>query len=114
MTSRSPTLHRHGGLVHDHAPRGSHRHLPRAWRRSRPMRKAAHHHGHGHVHGLVDRSVVRSRAGLRAVGLSLAILGLAAVAQLILFLATNSIALLADLIHNSGDAATAIPLGVAF
>ena len=47
-------------------------------------------------------------------GLSLAILGLAAVAQLVLFVITNSIALLADLIHNFGDAATAIPLGVAF
>src|SRR5204863_9804771 len=65
-------------------------------------------------HGLVDRSIMRSRAGLRAVSLSLAILGLAAGAQLILFVATNSVALLADLIHNFGDAATAIPLGAAF
>jgi cation diffusion facilitator family transporter len=73
-----------------------------------------HGHGNGHSHGLVDRSLVRSREGLRAVGLSLAILGLAAVAQLVLFIATNSIALLADLIHNFGDAATAIPLGAAF
>jgi cation diffusion facilitator family transporter len=45
---------------------------------------------------------------------SLAVLGLAAGAQTALFIATNSIALLADLIHNFGDALTALPLGVAF
>jgi len=48
------------------------------------------------------------------VGLSLAVLGLAALAQTAIFVATNSLALLADLIHNFGDAATAIPLGAAF
>ena len=41
-------------------------------------------------------------------------LGLAALAQTAIFVATNSLALLADLIHNFGDAATAIPLGAAF
>ena len=57
---------------------------------------------------------MRSRRGLRAVGLSLAVLGLTAVAQTIIFIASGSIALLADLIHNVGDASTAIPLGIAF
>jgi cation diffusion facilitator family transporter len=57
---------------------------------------------------------MRSRKGLEAVGLSLAVLGLAAIAQTIIFIASGSIALLADLIHNFGDAATAIPLGIAF
>ncbi len=51
---------------------------------------------------------------MRAVGLSLAVLGIAAAAQVAIFLASGSIALLADLIHNFGDAATAIPLGIAF
>ena len=41
-------------------------------------------------------------------------LGATAIAQLAVFVATDSVALLADLIHNIGDAATAIPLGVAF
>ncbi|MGH3137242.1 MAG: cation diffusion facilitator family transporter [Gaiellaceae bacterium] len=72
------------------------------------------HHGHGHSHGLVDRSIMRSHAGLRAVGLSLGILGITALAQLAIFVLTGSVALLADLIHNFGDAATAIPVGVAF
>lgn len=71
-------------------------------------------HDHGHSHGLVDRSIVRSRAGLRAVTLSLLVLGATAAAQIAIFAVTDSVALLADLIHNVGDAATAIPLGVAF
>jgi cation diffusion facilitator family transporter len=76
-----------------------------------------HHHPHdehGHSHGLVDRSILRSRAGLRAVAWSLAILALAAVAQTLIFALTSSVALLADLIHNFGDALTAVPLAIAF
>ena len=71
-------------------------------------------HAHGHSHGLVDHSIRRSRAGLRAVGFALGVLALTAALQAVIFLASGSVALLADLIHNVGDAATAIPLGVAF
>ena len=73
-----------------------------------------HGHGHGHSHGLVDRSIVRSHEGVRAVSISLAVLGSAALVQLAIFASTGSVALLADLIHNAGDALTAIPLGIAF
>jgi cation diffusion facilitator family transporter len=74
-----------------------------------------HSHAHGpHSHGLVETSIKRSRDGLRAVGLSLLVLGLTAAAQTLVYVLTGSVALLADLIHNAGDAATAIPLGVAF
>ena len=69
---------------------------------------------HSHSHGLIDRSVVRSREGLRAVGLSLLVLGLTAAAQAVVFGATDGVDLLADLIHNAGDAATAVPLGIVF
>jgi divalent metal cation (Fe/Co/Zn/Cd) transporter len=69
---------------------------------------------HGHAHGFVDASILRSRRGIRAVVVSLAILGLTAMAQAVVFVATNSIALLADLIHNGGDALTAVPVGIAF
>ena len=72
------------------------------------------HHEHDHSHGLVDRSILRSRAGVRAVALSLLILGLTAGAQVAIFAFSNSVALLADLIHNVGDALTAVPLGIAF
>jgi len=74
----------------------------------------AHSHSHGHSHGLVHDSIKRSREGLRAVGLALLVLGLTAIAQTAVFVASGSVALLADLIHNAGDAATAIPLGIAF
>jgi len=72
------------------------------------------HDGHGHSHGLVDPSIVRSREGVKAVSISLAILLAAALAQTAIFAATSSVALLADLIHNFGDALTAVPLGIAF
>jgi cation diffusion facilitator family transporter len=73
-----------------------------------------HGHGHGHSHGLVDPSIKRSREGLRAVALALGVLGATAVLQAVVFVTSGSVALLADLIHNVGDAATAIPLGIAF
>ncbi len=78
------------------------------------MSSHAHTHGDGHGHGLVDPSIKRSREGLRAVGLALLILGLTAGVQALVFAASGSVALLADLIHNGGDAATAIPIGIAF
>jgi cation diffusion facilitator family transporter len=94
-------LHRHGkGLTHSHHHHGPHTH--------------GHEQSHGHSHGLVDASIKRSRSGLIAVGLSLAVLGATALAQLGIYLATGSVALLADLTHNFGDAATAIPLAIAF
>lgn len=86
-----------------------------------PHQRDHQHHGHdqahgehGHSHGLIDESIKRSREGLRAVSLSLAVLALAAIAQTAVFLASTSIALLADVIHNFGDALTAVPLGIAF
>jgi cation diffusion facilitator family transporter len=66
------------------------------------------------MHGLADRSILRSRAGVRAVLISLAVLGAAAVAQAVVFALSGSVALLADLIHNAGDALTALPVGAAF
>ena len=94
---------------HGHHPGGPHDHP------GGPHDAHDHHHGpHGHSHGLVDESIKRSREGIRAVSLSLLVLGLAAIAQTVVFLASGSIALLADLIHNFGDALTAVPLGIAF
>jgi cation diffusion facilitator family transporter len=78
----------------------------------------AHSHdhggGHGHSHGLVAASIKRSRAGLKAVLASLLILGATAGLQIVVFTLSGSVALLADLIHNVGDALTAVPLGAAF
>ncbi len=76
----------------------------------------AHSHGadHGHSHGLVDASIKRSRAGVEAVLVSLLVLGATAALQIVVFILSGSVALLADLIHNVGDALTAVPLGAAF
>ena len=73
-----------------------------------------HGHGHGHSHGRIDPSITRSREGLVAVGISLGLLLVAALVQVVIFVATGSVALLADLIHNVGDALTAVPLAAAF
>ena len=51
---------------------------------------------------------------MRTVALSLFVLTATAVAQLLVFAISGSVALLADLIHNFGDALTALPLGIAF
>jgi cation diffusion facilitator family transporter len=74
----------------------------------------ASHHRAGHSHGLVDPSITRSRDGLRVVAVSLAILTVTALIQAAIYVATDSVALLADLIHNAGDALTAVPLAAAF
>jgi cation diffusion facilitator family transporter len=72
------------------------------------------HEAHGHSHGLIDDSIKRSRAGVRAVLISLGVLGATALVQTAIFVLSGSVALLADLIHNFGDAFTAVPLGIAF
>ena len=71
-------------------------------------------HEHVHSHGLVDPSIVRSHAGVKAVLISLGVLGATAAVQTVIFVLSGSVALLADLIHNAGDALTAIPVGAAF
>jgi cation diffusion facilitator family transporter len=107
--------HRHGRRVHSHDHGGPHRHLRFGLVRSDHEHvHDGHSHEHGHSHGLLDRSIVRSRAGVRAVLVSLAVLTVTAVIQVLIFALSGSVALLADLIHNFGDALTAVPLGIAF
>ena len=114
----SAVAHRHGPRWHTHDFTPGHRHLlmplPAAVALDAHAQTHHHHDGHGHSHGLIDESIMRSREGLRAVLLALAILGAGAAAQTVVFLLSGSVALLADLIHNFGDALTAIPLGIAF
>lgn len=81
---------------------------------TRPHSHGHGHRDHGHSHGLIDPSITRSRDGVRVVSASLAVLIVTAGMQVLIFVLTNSVALLADLIHNFGDALTAVPLGIAF
>ena len=70
--------------------------------------------GHRHSHGTVDPSIVSTDRGLWALKSSFVGLMLTALVQLLVVFASGSVGLLADTIHNFADAATAIPLGIAF
>ncbi|MGO6725065.1 cation diffusion facilitator family transporter [Rhizobium ruizarguesonis] len=70
--------------------------------------------GHGHTHGVVDPSIASSERGIWAIKWSFVILAITAALQLAVVFSSGSVALLADTIHNIGDAATAIPLWIAF
>ncbi|MEL6900344.1 MAG: cation diffusion facilitator family transporter [Cyanobacteria bacterium J06606_4] len=74
-----------------------------------------HHHGDcTHTHGVIDPEIASSDLGIWAVKWSLVGLLLTAMVQAAVFWLSGSVALLADMIHNVGDAMTAVPLGVAF
>jgi cation diffusion facilitator family transporter len=73
-----------------------------------------HGRGHGHTHGTVDSSVASTDRGVWAVKWSFVILAVTAALQFVVVLLSGSVALLADMIHNVGDATTAIPLWIAF
>ncbi len=70
--------------------------------------------GHGHTHGVIDPSIASSERGIWAIKWSFVILAMTAILQLIVVFTSGSVALLADTIHNIGDATTAIPLWIAF
>lgn len=74
----------------------------------------AHSHEHSHTHGTVDPSMLATGKGLWAVKWSFIGLIVTAVLQIIIVYMSGSVALLADTIHNFGDASTAIPLAIAF
>ena len=81
------------------------------------VRPHTHHHdgtSHSHTHGAIDPEIVTSARGLWAVKWAFIGLMLTAVVQVLVFVLSDSVALLADLIHNVADASTAIPLGLAF
>ena len=77
-----------------------------------------HHHGpggdHGHTHGVVDPTIATTARGIWAIKWSFIILAITSILQLAVVFATGSVALLADTIHNIGDAVTAVPLWIAF
>ncbi len=72
------------------------------------------HDDHSHTHGAVDPSIATSERGIWAVKWSFVGLLATALFQLAVVLLSGSVALLSDTIHNFGDAATAIPLWIAF
>jgi cation diffusion facilitator family transporter len=101
--------HRHHGHDHDHDPAHEHQHP--GLRAS--IRRLFAPHSHDPADS-VDNELAGSAEGIRAVQLSLIGLGITAALQLVVALATGSVAVLADTIHNFADASTALPLWLAF
>jgi cation diffusion facilitator family transporter len=64
--------------------------------------------------GKVDPAMEASAEGIRALWISLAILGATALLQAAVVAVSGSVALLGDTLHNAADALTAVPLGIAF
>ncbi|MEU1018315.1 cation diffusion facilitator family transporter [Streptomyces sp. NPDC005900] len=114
---------------HPHLPRAGHDH-PHPHPHPHPD---GHGHGHGHdrprvAHRLrhlftphshdsadkVDTALESSARGIRALWVSLLVLGLTAGAQAVVVVMSDSVALLGDTVHNAADALTAVPLGIAF
>ena len=74
-----------------------------------------HTFAHSHAaHERVDSVMESSERGIWALKVSLVGLGVTALLQVLIVVASGSVALLADTIHNFGDAATSIPLWIAF
>lgn len=69
---------------------------------------------HDHTHGTLDPALLTTEKGIWAVKWSLVGLLVTASLQAVVVAFTSSVALLADTIHNFGDAASAVPLWVAF
>lgn len=69
---------------------------------------------HGHTHGAIEPALLDSERGIRTVKWSLVAMFVTALLQVVVVAFTGSVALLADTIHNFGDALTAIPLWIAF
>lgn len=92
--------HGHSGDRHAHGHGHSHGH--------------SHGEGHAHSHGVVDPVIATTARGIWAIKWSFVILMATALMQLVVVFFTGSVALLADTVHNVGDAASAIPLWIAF
>lgn len=72
-----------------------------------------HHHEHGYADMAQDSSIQDNDLGIRTVWLALLILGVTTVLQIVIYLMSGSIALLADTVHNLGDALNSVPLLIA-
>src|SRR6266550_8988946 len=82
---------------------------------------SSHHHAehgqshrHGHTHGVIDASISTSDRGIWAIKWSFIGLFVTALIQIVVVYLSKSVGLLADTIHNFGDAATAIPIWLLF
>jgi cation diffusion facilitator family transporter len=77
---------------------------------------ALHLPGYGHTHEQPSHTdpLYNNELGIRTVKWALAALGLTTVLQIIIYVMSGSVALLADTVHNLGDALNSVPLWIAF
>ncbi|MFD5319930.1 cation diffusion facilitator family transporter [Streptomyces sp. NPDC127098] len=100
--------HGHEGHAHDHDHGGG---------RLARLRHELTHLVKPHSHessDKIDNALESSARGMRALWISLVVLGVTAIFQVVIVVISGSVALLGDTIHNFADALTAVPLGIAF
>ncbi|TCJ32296.1 cation diffusion facilitator family transporter [Frankia sp. BMG5.11] len=105
---------RHHDHGHAHA---THQHVPTHSGHARRLTQRVSHLLRPHSHDAADRvdsELEASTEGMRTLWISLVVLGLTALFQTVVVVASGSVALLGDTIHNVADALTAVPLAVAF
>lgn len=71
-------------------------------------------HDHSHTDLASDTAIVDNKLAIRTVWIALFALGITTVLQIVIYIASGSVALLADTVHNLGDALNSIPLLIAF
>ena len=71
-----------------------------------------HDHSHSDLAG--DSAFLHNQLAIRTVWLALLALGATTALQIVIYVASGSVALLADTVHNLGDALNSIPLLIAF
>ncbi|MGA5898803.1 cation diffusion facilitator family transporter [Streptomyces venetus] len=114
--------HQHEGHAHEHAGHGhghgdqapgghAHGHSPTGLRHRLSHLLTPHSH---ETADKVDSALESSARGMRALWVSLAVLGVTALAQAVVVVSSGSVALLGDTVHNAADALTAVPLAIAF
>ncbi|MDP3712536.1 MAG: cation diffusion facilitator family transporter [Mycobacteriales bacterium] len=110
---RGHAQHDHGGHDHDghdHADQEEHDHPTGLLGR---LKELVSPHSHDAADS-VDSALETSAKGIRALKVSLAVLGVTALLQAVVVVFTGSVALLGDTLHNLADALTAVPLAIAF
>ncbi|MGW2962216.1 cation diffusion facilitator family transporter [Streptomyces sp. NPDC001220] len=113
-------MDRHGEHDHDHGDGHGHDHDHGNPSPGGLRHRLGHRLGHlltPHSHETADKldsALETSVRGMRALWVSLAVLGATALAQAVVVVLSGSVALLGDTVHNAADALTAVPLGIAF
>src|SRR5207248_6730446 len=96
----------HGGPGHVHSHGHGHADRPGMIKR---LRHVARPHSHDAT-DKVDAAMETSAEGIRALWVSLAVLGGTALLQAAVVAVSGSVALLGDTLHNAADALAAVPL----